>query len=266
MKEGRNREVEGPALVAQWLRESTKTVVFTGAGISTESGIPDFRSPGGLWTKYDPDDFTFQRFLSSEVSRRNYWKMSTEAFSIIAQAKPNDAHLIIAKLEKMGLVHWIITQNIDGLHQLAGTPREKVIELHGTCRTASCLNCRKRWAREKIHQMVLSGIEVPRCDECGGLIKPDTVSFGQAMPEKEMAEAFRLSSECHLFIVMGSSLVVQPAASLPLVAKQAGARLVIINRDPTNLDDMADLVIRGSCGQTMRAVLRELEEEGRDRG
>ena len=257
--------MEAPALVAKWLRESTKTVVFTGAGISTESGIPDFRSPGGLWSKYDPEDFTFQKFLSSEISRKNYWKMSTEAFSVIARAKPNEAHLAVAELERMGLVHWVITQNIDGLHQLAGTSRERIIELHGTCRTVSCLQCRKQWAREEVHEMVLGGVEVPKCDECGGILKPDTISFGQAMPERETAEAFRISSECHLFIVMGSSLLVQPAASLPVVAKRAGAKLVIINRDPTYLDSMADLVIRGSCGDTMRAVLREIREGGEAR-
>lgn len=253
--------MERVAELARWIIESPRTVIFTGAGVSTESGIPDFRSPGGLWQKYDPDDFTYQRFLSSETARERYWQMSTEAFSTIFQAGPNAAHRVIAELERMGLLDCVITQNIDGLHQLAGSSAERVIELHGTARSVSCLSCRKRWPREEIHQMVLGGVRVPRCDACGGLLKPDTISFGQPMPERETAEAFRRSQEAWLFIVLGSSLVVQPAASMPLLAKEAGARLAIVNRDPTALDGMADLVIRGSCGQVMERVLEQVKSK-----
>jgi NAD-dependent deacetylase len=249
--------------LARWILESVRTVVFTGAGVSTESGIPDFRSPGGLWERYDPEDFSFQRFLSNRSSRERYWEMSTEAFATISQATPNAAHRSIAKLERMGLIDCVITQNIDGLHQLAGTSPSRVIELHGTCRTVSCLSCRKRWPREEVHQMVLAGVKVPMCDACGGFLKPDTISFGQPMPEKETAEAFRRSQQADLFIVLGSSLVVQPAASLPVVAKEAGARLVIVNRDATVLDRLADLVIRGSCGHVMELVLEEVTRAGR---
>lgn len=244
--------------LALWILDSKKTVIFTGAGVSTESGIPDFRSPGGLWQKYDPEDFTFQKFLSSAVSREKYWKMSTEAFGTISKARPNAAHLAIAELERMGLLDFVITQNIDGLHQMAGSSPAKVIELHGTCRTVSCLSCGKRWPREEIHEMVLGGVKVPLCDGCGGLLKPDTVSFGQPMPEKETTEAFRRSQEAELFIVLGSSLLVQPAASMPLAAKKKGSRLVIVNRDATPLDKLADLLVRDSCGQVMEQVLEEV--------
>ncbi len=244
--------------LARWILESVRTVIFTGAGVSTESGIPDFRSPGGLWQKYDPEDFTFQRFLSNRSSRERYWEMSTEAFASISQARPNAAHLAIVELERMGLLDCVITQNIDGLHQLAGNSPSKVIELHGTCRTVSCLSCRKRWPREEVHQMVLAGVKVPLCDVCGGLLKPDTVSFGQPMPERETAEAFRRSQEAELFLVLGSSLLVQPAASMPAVAKGKGARLVIVNRDLTPLDPLADLVIRDSCGRVMEQVVKEV--------
>lgn len=246
--------------LAAWIIQSKRTVIFTGAGVSTESGIPDFRSPGGLWEKYDPEDFTFQKFLSSASSREQYWKMSTEAFASISKARPNAAHLAIAELERMGLLDCVITQNIDGLHQLAGSSPTKVIELHGTSRTVSCLSCRKRWARQEIHELVLGGLKVPLCDACGGLLKPDTISFGQPMPEKETAEAFRRSQEAELFLALGSSLLVQPAASMPAVAKEKGARLVIVNRGVTPLDRIADLVIRDSCGSVMGQVVKEVKK------
>ncbi len=246
--------------LAAWIIESKRTIIFTGAGISTESGIPDFRSPGGLWEKYDPEDFTFQKFLSSASSREQYWKMSTEAFASISKARPNAAHLAIAELERMGLLDCVITQNIDGLHQLAGSSPTKVIELHGTSRTVSCLSCRKRWARQEIHELVLGGLKVPLCDSCGGFLKPDTISFGQPMPERETAEAFRRSQEAELFLALGSSLLVQPAASMPAVAKENGARLVIVNRGVTPLDRLADLVIRDSCGRVMEEVVKEVRK------
>lgn len=252
--------MEESARLAGWVLESSNTIGFTGAGISTESGIPDFRSPGGLWQKYDPEDFTFQRFISSAFSREQYWKMSTEAFALISRARPNAAHLALAELERMGLLAYVITQNIDGLHQLAGSSPSRVIELHGTCRTVSCLSCKKRWPRQEVHAMVLRGVKVPLCDACGGLLKPDTVSFGQPMPEKETSEAFDRSQEAELFLVLGSSLLVQPAASMPLVAKQNGARLVIVNRDATPLDRVADLVIRRSCVLVMERVLGEVKK------
>jgi len=241
--------------VAQWIVNAKRTVVFTGAGLSTESGIPDFRSPGGVWDRYNPEDFYFQNFLASETSREKYWQMATEMYEPIKMAQPNQAHLAIAELEKLGKLDCVITQNIDGLHFKAGNSEEKVIQLHGTAIFVSCLSCQKRYDRDEIQEQIKKGQRAPRCNDCGGLLKPATISFGQSMPEKETQEAYHRASLCDLFIVIGSSLVVQPAASMPLVAKRNGARLVIINRDPTPHDDMADLVIHDQACQTMAEIL-----------
>jgi NAD-dependent deacetylase len=257
-EKGRQNPVDDVTGVAGWIREARRFVVFTGAGVSTESGIPDFRSPGGIWEKYNPEDFTFQRFVSSEEARESYWRMSTEFYHAMREVRPNAAHHALARLEQMGRLDCVITQNIDGLHQMAGSSPERVIELHGTSRTVSCLSCRKRWRRDAVQEMIAGGVRVPRCDACSGILKPDTISFGQSMPERETAEAFRRSEAADLFLVMGSSLVVQPAASMPLVAKQSGARLVILNRERTPQDRVADRVIRGSCGEVMGDILQAL--------
>jgi NAD-dependent deacetylase len=246
--------------VAQWIVNAKRTVVFTGAGLSTESGIPDFRSPGGVWDKYNPEDFYFQNFLANEASREKYWQMATEMWEPIKKAQPNPAHLAIAEFEKLGKLDCVITQNIDGLHFKAGNSEEKVIQLHGTAIFVSCLSCRKRYDRNEIQERIIKGQKAPRCDDCGGLLKPATISFGQSMPEKETQEAYHRSSLCDLFIVIGSSLVVQPAASMPLVAKRNGARLVIINRDPTPFDDIADLVIHDQAGPTMGSILEYVKK------
>ncbi|MBW1695796.1 MAG: NAD-dependent deacylase [Deltaproteobacteria bacterium] len=238
--------------------ESSRIVVFTGAGISTESGIPDFRSPGGIWSKYDPSDFTFQRFLSSETAREKYWQMSTEFYNTVKSVKPNAAHLAVAELEKMGKLDCVITQNIDGLHQMAGCSAKRVIELHGTALAVSCLDCHKRYDRDLIQKRISDGDRVPRCDVCNGLLKPATISFGQTMPEKETAEAMHRSAQCDLFIVIGSSLVVQPAASMPLIAKEKGAKLVIINRDDTPYDHLADVRIHDSAGAVLPEILQRV--------
>jgi len=247
--------------VAQWILNSKRTVVFGGAGLSTESGIPDFRSPGGVWDRYNPEDFYFQKFISSETSREKYWQMATEMYEPMKKAQPNLAHLAIAEMEKLGKLDCVITQNIDGLHFKAGNSEEKVIQLHGTAIFVSCLSCKKRYDRDEIQERILKGQKAPRCDDCGGLLKPATISFGQSMPERETQEAYHRSSTCDLFIVIGSSLVVQPAASMPLVAKRNGARLVIINRDPTPYDDMADIVIHSQAGPTMASVLEYVKKE-----
>lgn len=246
--------------VAQWIVNAKRTVVFTGAGLSTESGIPDFRSPGGVWDKYNPEDFYFQNFLANEASREKYWQMATEMWEPIKKAQPNPAHLAIAEFEKLGKLDCVITQNIDGLHFKAGNSEEKVIQLHGTAIFVSCLSCRKRYDRNEIQERIKKRQKAPRCDDCGGLLKPATISFGQSMPEKETQEAYHRSSLCDLFIVIGSSLVVQPAASMPLVAKRNGARLVIINRDPTPFDDIADLVIHDQAGPTMGSILEYVKK------
>ena len=246
--------------VAQWIITSKRVIVFSGAGLSTESGIPDFRSPGGVWDKYNPEDFYFQNFLANEASREKYWQMATEMWEPIKKAQPNPAHLAIAEFEKLGKLDCVITQNIDGLHFKAGNSEEKVIQLHGIAIFVSCLSCRKRYDRNEIQERIRKGQKAPRCDDCGGLLKPATISFGQSMPEKETQEAYHRSSLCDLFIVIGSSLVVQPAASMPLVAKRNGARLVIINRDPTPFDDIADLVIHDQAGPTMGSILKYVKK------
>ena len=244
--------------IAGWIKSSKRTVVFVGAGMSTESGIPDFRSPGGVWDRYDPEDFQFQRFLTDERSRENYWGMATEMYDSMKDASPNAGHLAIAEMEKLGMLDCLITQNIDGLHFKAGNSEERVLELHGTAMHVTCLSCGKRYEREPVQARIASGERAPRCDMCGGLLKPATVSFGQAMPEKETAEAYRRSGESDLFIVVGSSLVVHPAASMPVVAKRAGAKLVIINRDETACDDIADVIVSGQAGEVMAAILAHL--------
>jgi NAD-dependent deacetylase len=246
--------------IAQWITESKRTVAFSGAGLSTESGIPDFRSPGGVWDRYNPEDFYFQNFLASEAAREKYWQMATEMYEPMKKAQPNLAHLAIAEMEKLGKLDCVITQNIDGLHFKAGNSEEKVIQLHGTAMYVSCLNCGKKYDRDEIQERLRKGLKVPYCDDCHGPLKPATISFGQSMPERETQEAYHRSSLCDLFIVIGSSLVVQPAASMPLVAKRNGAKLVIINRDPTPYDDMADSVIHGQAGPTMASIMEKVKK------
>ena len=240
---------------ARMIDAAKKILVFTGAGISTESGIPDFRSPGGIWEKYDPSDFYFQKFISDENARIKYWQMSTEFYGVIRDARPNRAHLAIKALEDKGKLLAVVTQNIDNLHHKAGNSSEKIIELHGTVITVSCLNCKKRYDRDEIEARLRSGVKVPYCDVCNGILKPDTISFGQAMPEEEMERSIRYAGLCDLCLVLGSSLVVYPAASVPLHAFQAGARLMIVNRDPTPMDEEADLVIHQSVSEALDGML-----------
>ena len=242
--------------LAAMLRNAEHAVAFTGAGISTESGIPDFRSPGGVWSKNTP--VLYQNFLADPAERRRYWRMRTESMQTMLYAQPNAGHEVLARLEDDGRIVALITQNIDELHQRAGSRR--VLELHGTAMTVSCLSCDKRWPAAVIQERVAEGDEEPVCDECSGILKSMTISFGQAMPEDVMRDAKSLAQDCDLFVAIGSSLVVQPAAALPAIARTCGARLVIINRDPTPLDDMADIVIRAPIGATLSAVVERLGE------
>ena len=234
------------------IADSRRAVVFTGAGISTESGIPDFRSPGGIWTKNQP--IYFQDFIASEEARRETWRRKIETDKVMLQAKPNKGHLAIAKLMHLGTVQHLITQNIDGLHQMGGAPAERVIELHGNATYASCVACGDRYELEPIKQAFSADGTLPECG-CGGPVKTATISFGQPMPDGPMRRANEAANDCDLFIVAGSSLVVYPAAGFPLIAKQAGASLVIINRDPTEQDQFADLVINAEIGATLSAVV-----------
>jgi NAD-dependent deacetylase len=236
---------------AELIKRAKKILVFSGAGLSTESGIPDFRSPGGVWSKYDPSDFYFDKFISDEKSRVKYWQMSTEFYQPMKDALPNRAHLAIKALEDTGKLVAVVTQNIDRLHHKAGNSPDKIIEIHGTAFSVSCLSCGKTYDRDDIQERISSGVEVPYCDECSGILKPDTVSFGQAMPQDKMAQAIRHARECDLCIVLGSSLVVYPAASVPVSAVESGAKLMIINRDETSLDSMADMVIHESVSKAL---------------
>jgi NAD-dependent deacetylase len=229
-------------------------VVFTGAGISTESGIPDFRSPGGIWAKYRPIDF--QEFMASEQARREYWRRKFATHETVAEAKPNQGHLAVAELVRRGGVSAVITQNIDGLHQASGVPAGRVIELHGNTTYAHCLNCGQEYDLEPIREAFLADETLPLCEACGGAVKTATVSFGQAMPETEMLRARQESVACDLFLAIGSSLVVYPAAGFPALAKENGAALVIVNREPTGLDDLADLVINAEIGPTLDAAVK----------
>ncbi|MBE9574281.1 MAG: Sir2 family NAD-dependent protein deacetylase [Proteobacteria bacterium] len=236
---------------ADMINKAEKILVFSGAGLSTESGIPDFRSPGGLWSKYDPSDFYFDKIISDEKARIKYWQMSTETYQIIKDAVPNRAHLAIKTLEDMGKLIAIVTQNIDRLHHKAGNSPDKIIEIHGTVSSVSCLDCGKTYDRDDIEERLRSGVKVPYCDDCSGILKPDTISFGQAMPTEKMALAFTYAQECNLCIVLGSSLVVYPAASVPAHAVERGAALMIINRDETPLDSQADVVIHESVSSAL---------------
>lgn len=226
-----------------------RIVAFTGAGISTESGIPDFRSPGGIWTKYKP--IYFDDFMSSEEMRRESWRRKFATDETMLKAEPNAGHRALAKLVEQGRMSAIITQNVDGLHQRSGVPESKVIELHGNATYASCLDCGQRHELEPIRKAFLGSGRLPTCVKCDGIVKTATISFGQAMPEIQMVRAQDETQGCDLFIVLGSSLVVYPAAGFPRIAKRRGAKLVIVNRDPTDQDYDADLVIHAEIGPTM---------------
>ncbi len=235
------------------IRSAETCAAFSGAGISTESGLADFRSPGGLWDRYRI--VTHPEFLRSKEARLEYWRMRRELIPAILNARPNRAHEVLAELEQSGKLHGVITQNIDGLHQAAGS--KNVMELHGTNRTASCLSCGKQWPIEDIQQLLETGDLDPHCDLCDGLINPDTVSFGQSMPEDVMNAAFQAAQNCDLLLMIGSSLEVQPAASVPIAAYQNGAKLIFINKTETASDDLAELLVRGSAGDFMAAVMEE---------
>ena len=229
------------------LRPCRDVVFFTGAGISTESGVPDFRSPGGIWTKYTP--VYFSDFMDSEAARIRYWKMKKETHELYKNVQPNIGHYSIREFEKRGQLLGLITQNVDGLHSLAGVSEEKIIELHGTDRKVTCLGCGKSFDAYKVYDTISENFTPPVCDKCSGFLKPATISFGQSMPVEAMKRAQELSKTAKVFIVIGSSLQVQPAASFPVIAKQSGALLAIINREATPLDSLADYNFKGPIGE-----------------
>ncbi|HEY55122.1 MAG TPA: NAD-dependent protein deacylase [Dehalococcoidia bacterium] len=238
---------------------SKRLVVFTGAGISTESGVADFRSPGGIWERFDPNELNYQSFLASEEGREKYWQFSRVLWTEIAKAQPNAGHHAIAELHRLGKLECLITQNIDSLHQKSGVPEEKIIELHGTLKWVNCLECGQRYPREQIQARLDSGTKVPRCDSCQGIMKPATVAFGQPMPEEETRQAEAAAAACDLFLSVGSSLVVYPAAQMPLIAKDNGARLVIINLTPTPHDHYADIVIQEKTGPALSRIAKKVK-------
>lgn len=239
-------------LLKEMIEEASRVVIFTGAGISTKSGIPDFRSPGGFWEKNKP--IYFEDFMRSAEIRKEAWRMKFDSGRTIDGAMPNAGHMAIAKLVRQGKATHVITQNIDNLHQNSGIPDHQVIELHGNTTYAKCLSCEKRYEIEPLRQAWLEREEVPSCD-CGGIVKTATISFGQAMPEREMLRAQEATLACDLFIAIGSSLVVYPAAGFPMIAKDRGARLVILNRDETEQDSIADLVLNDEIGPTLSDVV-----------
>ncbi len=237
------------------IREAKNILVFSGAGLSTESGIPDFRSPVGVWTKYDPSDFYFHKIISDEKARAKYWRMSSEMYLDMKDALPNPAHRAIKRLEDQGKLLVVVTQNIDRLHHKAGNSPEKIIEIHGTAFSVSCLSCGKKYDRDEIENRLSAGVKAPDCDDCGGVLKPETISFGQSMPHEKMTLALKHARDCDLCLVLGSSLVVYPAASVPQEASGNGARLIIVNRDETPLDARADSVIRASVTEVMKKMV-----------
>ncbi len=246
--------------VADLIINAKKLVVFTGAGISTESGIPDFRSPGGIWSRFDPDDFTYQKFVSDPESRRKQWQMLGEGH-LTTEAKPNAAHYAIAELDRLGLLDCVITQNVDNLHHKAGVPADKVFELHGNAQSAVCLSCGKLYPFEQVKARIDRGEQIPDCEECHGMLKPNVVLFGEQLPYEVLTEASRRSSNCDLFIVVGSTLVVYPAAYMPIYAVQAGAKLVIINLSSTPMDAEAAVLIRAKAGEAMSKIVDRVKEK-----
>lgn len=244
--------------VARKIKTSRHLTVFTGAGISTESGIPDYRSQGGIWDKFRP--VYFDEFMASREARIKYWDQRLDMEKSLCKATPNKGHKAIARLHELGLLKTVITQNIDGLHQESGIPDDCIIELHGNTRRIRCMSCRKLMSWKAAKALIDKGDKAPEC-ECGGFLKPDTISFGQAMPVEETKRAALLSAKSDVFIVIGSTLLVQPASLMPEYAKNAGAFLVIINLSETPYDAVCDVLIRGKAGEALTRILALLPRD-----
>lgn len=248
------------AKTAQMILNAKEIVYFTGAGIGTDSGIPDYRGTGsGYWAKYNLKDFSFQEFLVSEECRREYWRMDEEFYELVKKSYPNEIHYCLAELEKRNKLSTIITQNVDGLHQKAGSSCDKIIEIHGNIFSVSCLHCFKDYSREEISQLIKRGVSVPYCSFCQGILKSDTIAFGQNLPEHWSAKALMATLKSNLFIVIGSSLLVQPASYLVVKAKEVGAKIVIINLMATPYDMYADVVIYTNAKETMLKILERIK-------
>ena len=241
------------AELRRMLEAAERVVVFSGAGISTESGIPDFRSPGGVWSRMKP--IYFQEFVASETARVEAWRRKFESDPVMRAAVPNRGHRAVAALVGQGKVSHVVTQNIDGLHQASGIAEHRVIELHGNSTYAHCLDCQRRYEIADLRAGFEANLKAPRCDDCGGLVKTATVAFGQSMPPAAMIRAEEAILGCDLCLVVGSSLVVYPAAGFPELAKRRGAELVILNREPTEMDPIADLVLHREIGDALGTVV-----------
>ncbi len=246
--------------VADLIINAKRVVVFTGAGVSTESGIPDFRSPGGIWERFDPEDFTYQKFVRDPETRKKQWQM-LRGGELATEPEPNPAHYAIAELDRLGKLDCVITQNVDNLHQRAGVPDDKVFELHGNMQWVVCLSCGRRYPIEQIKTRLDEDEEIPDCEACHGILKPDAVFFGEALPEKVLREATYHSSHCALIIVIGSTLIVYPAAYMPIYAVESGAKLVIINLSSTPMDKQAAVLLRAKAGEIIPGIVERVREK-----
>jgi len=258
-KERRIPMIENINKAADLISRTNKVVVFTGAGISTESGIPDFRGPGGLWTRYDPDDFTISNFLQSDRTRKKLWQGMLDG-GLMDEANPNAAHLALVELEKMGKLVSLVTQNVDNLHQKAGNNPALIRELHGNMQMLICLHCKRRYPVNIIRDKFADSENVPACESCMGILKPDVVFFGEALPQDILSQAMMEANQCEVMLVIGSSLVVYPAAYVPVQAKQAGAKLIIVNKGPTEQDHLADIRIDAPAGEVMIKMINAIKE------
>ena len=242
-------------IIIDLIKSSSKTVLLTGAGISTESGLPDFRSDNGFWTKNQP--IQFKEFLMDKEQRRLSWLRNLELHKLLANLSPNSGHKLVQRIVSLKKNNALITQNIDGLHQKAGVKEDQIIEIHGNATKAACLSCFKENSIELLHNAVVKNLELPPCEYCSGIVKVATISFGQPMNERDMIKASDISIECDLMIVMGSSLKVMPAGKIPEQARLSGAKLVILNREKTPYDDIADVVINDEL-KNICSTLNEL--------
>ncbi len=245
--------------IAAWLGSARRGVAFTGAGISTESGIPDFRGPDGFWKRNDQTKFTIQNYVRNPEHRKERWRLAVDRKSFMrTDVKPNAGHSALARLEQLGCIRGVITQNVDGLHLEAGN--EHVLELHGNSRRVACLSCGESWPTPDVLKRVEEGEEDPACTYCGGILKSATISFGQQLPADVIEEAHIWSLEADFYLVVGSSLIVTPAADLPGVAKQRGAKLAIVNREPTERDHYFDAVVHGDAGPALTEIVERVEK------
>ena len=245
------------AKITENIKKGGKNVIFTGAGISTESGIPDYRSKGGIWDKFRP--VYFDEFMSSKASREEYWRRWIELYGGLLKAKPNAAHKAVADLCDAGFIEAVITQNVDGLHHASGIPAGKIIELHGNTTRIRCMHCGEKTPTGEIWDRLVAGDIAPECS-CGGYLKPDTISFGQSMPVAEVERAQHLSRTCDFFMVVGSTLLVQPAAHMPFYAKNNKAFLAIVNLSETPCDDMCDVLVREPAGKVLPGIVSLLAQ------